>query len=180
MGRPTPTECPARVADSALAVSPWTIRMGAPGHRREADWQGRRNGRRLGSGFAARPGMTEGGGESGSLLVDLLRPLHPGAGFFAVGLGGDFLELAALHGREGLTRRALFRIGEGAAVGLDALADRIEEVALPFGQRNARLLGRAAGAFQGVERRPLGGLTLLLPRAQQRFLFRSAIALRAT
>lgn len=138
------------------------------------------NSSRLGSGFAARPGMTKGGGESGSLFLRLLHLAHPGAGFLAVGLGGDFLELAALHGREGLPRGALFGVGEGAAVGLDPLADRIEELALPFGQRNARLRGRAAGAFQGVQRRALRRLTLLIPRAQQRLLFRDAIALRAT
>ena len=56
-------------------------------------------------------------------LLGLLRLRHPGAGFFAVGLGGDFLELAALHGREGLTGGAFFGVGEGAAVGFEPLAD---------------------------------------------------------
>ena len=121
--------------------------------------------------------MTAGDGIS---LLRLLRFSHPGAGFLAFGLGGDFLELAALHGREGLTGGAFFGIGEGAAVGLDALAHRIEEFTLPFGQRNARLLGRTAGAFQGVEGGPLDRLALLIPGAQQRFLFRGATALRAT
>lgn len=97
----------------------------------------------------------------------------------ALGLGRDLFQLTALHGRQGLARRALFRVGEGAAMGLDSLAHRIEELALPLGQGNARLLCRATGAFQGVERRSLRRLLLLLPGAQRRFGFKGAAALQA-
>ena len=113
--------------------------------------------------------MTEEGRESGSLLLRLLRSLHPGAGFLAVGLGGDFLELAGLHGREGLTGGAFFGVGEGAAVGLHPLADGIQEPAFPFRELDASLLGRAFGAFQGVDGRALSGLALGLERAGRRF-----------
>ena len=89
-------------------------------------------------------------------------------GPLALGLLGDLFQLAALHGRQGLARPALFGVGEGAAVGLHPFADRIEELALPFGQGDASLLGRPFGAFQGVDRRTLGGLALGLERAGRR------------
>lgn len=50
-------------------------------------------------------------------------------------------------------------------MGLDPLADRIEELALPLGQGDARLVGGAAGASQGVQGRPRIGLALGLERA---------------
>jgi hypothetical protein len=43
---------------------------------------------------------------------------------FALGLLSDLLELDLLQDRQRLARRALLLIGEGAAVGLQAVLDR--------------------------------------------------------
>ena len=71
-------------------------------------------------------------------------------------LGRDFLELDGLVGRQGLVAAALFRIGEGAAIGLDALGDRAQELALPFGQGHPGLFGGAASPLDRVQRRAFG------------------------
>jgi hypothetical protein len=84
--------------------------------------------------------------------------------FFAFG----FL-LTAMPRRQGLTRRALLRIAEGAAVGLDPLADRIEELPLPFGQGHARLVGGAFRASQRIQGRALRRLAFGLERTGGRF-----------
>jgi hypothetical protein len=53
---------------------------------------------------------------------------------------------------------------------LDPLLDRFEKLALPVGQRNARLLCRAAGALQGVQSLALGCFTLqLIGRGERLF-----------
>src|ERR1700739_2323460 len=54
-------------------------------------------------------------------------------------LGADLLELDALHHRQRGPRRALVGIAEGAAVGLDPLGHRVEELALPRRQLDAGL-----------------------------------------
>ena len=83
----------------------------------------------------------------------------------AVGLGGDLLQLAALHCRQSLAGRALLRVAEGAAIGLDAVGDAVDELALPFGKGDARLVRGALGAFQGVQRLAARGLPLGLEGA---------------
>ena len=83
----------------------------------------------------------------------------------ALRLGGDLFELAALQGRQGLPGRAQFGIAEGPAMDLHTLGDRVEEFALPFGQGDAGLVGRAAGAPEGVEGRALRRLSFRLERA---------------
>jgi hypothetical protein len=76
----------------------------------------------------------------------------------AGGLGADLLELDALHHRQRRAGRALVRVAEGAAVGLDPLADGLQELALPFGELDPGLVGGALGAAQGVEGGALGRL----------------------
>ena len=95
-------------------------------------------------------------------LLPLLPPPLPR--LLSLRLGRDLFQLATLHGRQGLTGRAQFGVAEGAAVGLHPLRNGIEELALPFGQRNARLLCRAAGASEGVESGALGGFPLRFER----------------
>ncbi len=90
-----------------------------------------------------------------------------------MGLLGDFLELAALQGRQGLAGGALFRVGEGAAVLGDPLGDRIEEFAFPFRQVDAFGLGGAAGLFEGAKGGALGGLALGRAQLLQRRPFRA-------
>src|SRR5690606_8352369 len=78
--------------------------------------------------------------------------------------------LSALHGRQGLAGRALFRVAEGAAIGLHPVLDRAEELALPVRQGDARLVGGALGALQGVEGGAFGRLALQFERAFRRLL----------
>ena len=68
--------------------SPRTARRGDPGPRRWIRWRGRRRVGRLGSGFAARPGMTAG----------RLRRLYSSAffGFFIQGRVSSPLALAVI------------------------------------------------------------------------------------
>ncbi len=114
-------------------------------------------------------------GHRGSRFVGLRLPATPPPlRRLAVGLGGDLLELATLHRRQGLTGRALLGIAEGAAVGLDPLDDRFDELAFPFGQGDAGLVGGPTGALQGVDGGALGSLALGLERAGRSLVSRPA------
>jgi hypothetical protein len=112
------------------------------------------------------------GGDIRSLRRSLSPPTPLGR--LALGLGGDLFQLAALHGRQGLARRALFGIAEGPAIGLHPLLDRAEELAFPARQGNARLVGGALGPLQGVDGGAFGRLSLDLERAFRRLLARAA------
>jgi hypothetical protein len=76
-----------------------------------------------------------------------------------------------LHRRQGLTGCALLRIAEGPAIGLDALRDALDELALPVGQGDAGLVGGAFGALESVQRLAARGLTLGLEGAGWRLVF---------
>jgi len=87
-----------------------------------------------------------------------LAPTEAGLGRFALGLGLDLLELAALHGRQRRAGRPLVGIGEGATVALNSLADRPEELLFPVRQLDAAALSGALGSSQRPQRPPLGRL----------------------
>lgn len=93
---------------------------------------------------------------------------------FAARLGGDLLELTVLQGGQGAAGAALVGIGEGAAIGGDALLDRAQELAFPFRERYPRLVGLGFGAFQRPERDTLDArlfLGALLLQRGRRLVF---------
>ena len=105
-------------------------------------------------------------GRSGSGFVGRRLPATPAPlRLLAVGLGGYLFQLASLPRRQGLTRCALLQVAEGAAIGLDAFGDALDELALPFGQGDARLVGGPFSPFESVQSLAARGLALGLERA---------------